>query len=150
MGSLFDAAENEAIVARLAAVTADTRPRWGKLNATGMLAHCDKPLLVARGELQLRRGLVGVLFGGWAKRKFIDRDGPFQKGGPTDPHFLAPGADDFAAEQARLIEHVRDFARRGPDGLTREPHPFFGRLTAEQWDRLMWKHLDHHLRQFGV
>ncbi len=35
-------------------------------------------------------------------------------------------------------------------GLSKDPHPFFGNLNSEEWDTLNWKHLDHHLRQFGV
>ncbi len=30
------------------------------------------------------------------------------------------------------------------------PHPVFGRLSVDDWGRLSWKHLDHHLRQFGL
>ncbi|MEP6513238.1 MAG: DUF1569 domain-containing protein [Parafilimonas sp.] len=30
------------------------------------------------------------------------------------------------------------------------PHPFFGKLKAEEWRTLTYKHLDHHLRQFWM
>jgi hypothetical protein len=42
------------------------------------------------------------------------------------------------------------FVASGPAGCTNHPHSFFGRLTPEEWAILMYKHLDHHLRQFGV
>jgi hypothetical protein len=29
-------------------------------------------------------------------------------------------------------------------------HFIFGAMTMEQWNALQWKHIDHHLRQFGV
>ena len=47
------------------------------------------------------------------------------------------------------MELVRAFHARGPEKLAKE-HPFFGPLTSAEWDRLQWKHLDHHLRQFGA
>jgi hypothetical protein len=42
------------------------------------------------------------------------------------------------------------FAAAGPQGCTTHPHAFFGSLTPDEWAILMYKHLDHHLRQFGA
>lgn len=148
MTSLSAPAVNAAIIQRLGALAADTQPRWGKLNAAQMLAHCQKPLRVAAGEMKLKRGLIGLLFGRLAKKKFVTGDAPFGQNLPTDPKFLAPEADDFARERAALVELVRRYGETG--AVTREPHPFFGPLSSAEWDRLMWKHLDHHLRQFGA
>ena len=146
--SLYEPAVNAAVVGRIESLGPDTQPSWGKMNVVQMLAHCQKPLLVASGELHLKRGLIGKLFGRAAKKRYIDSDAPFSKDGPTDPRFLVPDANDFAREQAGLVALVRRFGEKGPE--TGEPHPFFGPLTREEWDRLQWKHLDHHLRQFGV
>ena len=60
----------------------------------------------------------------------------------------ATGDFDFQDERATLIDLVLRFGSMG--AVTPDPHPLFGSLTAEEWDRLMWKHLDHHLRQFGT
>ena len=148
MKSLLEAEENASFVQRVENLRADSGPEWGKMNVAQMLAHCQKPFLVAAGELKLKRALIGRLLGGWAKKKFVDGDAPFGHNGPTDPHFLVPGASDFEREKAQLIDLVRKFGEHGAQ--TRDPHPFFGPMTGEDWDRLMWKHLDHHLRQFGV
>ncbi|MCP3915760.1 MAG: DUF1569 domain-containing protein [bacterium] len=98
--------------------------------------------------MQAKRGLIGFLFGRIAKKKFIDSDTPFNRDGPTDPRFLDRYASDFGRARDRLLELVEQYGEHGVQ--TREPHPFFGPLTSEEWSRLMWKHLDHHLRQFGV
>ena len=45
---------------------------------------------------------------------------------------------------------VDRFGVAGPSGLTSLPHPFFGPLSSEEWQALQWRHLDHHLRQFGA
>ena len=148
MISLRDTAENKNILQRLEQLRGDASPRWGKMNPAQMLVHCQRPLLVAAGKLPLKRGLLGRLFGRMAKKKFITSDAPFNQNSPTDPRFLDSDAQDFERERDELVGLVQAFA--GVGATTRDPHPFFGPLTPEEWDRLMWKHLDHHLRQFGV
>jgi hypothetical protein len=147
--SLFDAAEKTEVLARIERLRADSPAKWGKMNVAQALAHCQQPLRVATGELKLERGLIGVLFGGIAKRSL---SGPkdFSRDMPTDPHFVVTDARDFASERKQLVALVERFSMGGEQGLTREKHPFFGALTTAQWEALMWKHLDHHLRQFGV
>ena len=49
-----------------------------------------------------------------------------------------------------IIATLKRMAAAGPEGLSKAPHPFFGQLTADEWDKLQVKHLDHHFRQFGV
>jgi hypothetical protein len=53
-------------------------------------------------------------------------------------------------EKRCLVALVQRFAQTGPDGITKDPHPFFGKLTTKEWDTLQWKHLDHHMRLFGT
>ena len=148
MSSLQHAPENAAVIQRIEALRADARQQWGKMTIAQTLAHCQRPLRVAAGELQLKRGLIGLLFGRMAKKKYVVSEAPFKPNSPTDPRFLAPDAHDFAEEQSTLIELVRRYGETG--AVTQEPHPFFGPMSSAEWDQLMWKHLDHHLRQFGV
>ncbi|MGH9395070.1 MAG: DUF1569 domain-containing protein [Terriglobales bacterium] len=56
---------------------------------------------------------------------------------------------DFERDRAALELTVREFAAAGAQ-LARQPHPFFGALTAEQWLRWGYLHADHHLRQFSA
>ncbi|HMG14474.1 MAG TPA: DUF1569 domain-containing protein, partial [Saprospiraceae bacterium] len=113
-----------------------------------MLTHCEAPLKVAFGELKLKRGLMGVLFGKMVKKK-LTNDLPFEKNMPTDKAFIVKHDPEFESAKNNLISLVKRFSDKGPSALISEPHPFFGKLTTEEWDKLQWKHLDHHLRQFG-
>ena len=148
MNSPRDPVVNAALLQRIDALRADTAPRWGRMTVSQMLAHCQKAFLVASGELKLKRGLVGRLFGKLAKKKYVLSDVPFKRNLPTDPHFLITVVADFEREQAGLGELVKRYGESG--AAPSAPHPFFGAMSAEEWDRLRWKHLDHHLRQFGV
>ncbi|MEZ6194621.1 MAG: DUF1569 domain-containing protein [Planctomycetota bacterium] len=149
MPSLFDAEVNAQTLARIDALAPDARPQWGKLSLAGMLAHCAIPLRSASGEAPLKRSLIGRLLGGLVKKKFLS-DAPFARNGPTDPRLLVADPRDVEAERAELRRLVADFGARGPAILAEGPHPFFGPLTDEEWGLLMWKHLDHHLTQFGA
>lgn len=147
--SLFVVADRQDLLARLARIEAGSKPKWGKMDAAQMCAHCQVALKVALGELELRRGLLGLLFGRLAKKSLLSPK-PWKPGMPTAPEFRIADAREFAREHRALTELVRRFGEGGPSGLTRKPHPFFGPLTVEEWSTLQWRHLDHHLRQFGV
>lgn len=146
--SLFEPAGLARMLERLDALRPDATRQWGKMSCAQMLAHCQQPLRVAVGELPLKRSLVGLLFGRMAKKKLL-APAPWKPGMPTAPEFVIRDQRDFAREHAALRALVKRFGEGGPAGLTKGPHPFFGPLTVEEWQGLQWRHLDHHLRQFG-
>lgn len=148
LDSLFQPAGLAAILARLDRLTPTSPRRWGKMEIAQMLAHCQQPLRVALGELPLKRSLIGFLFGRLAKKKLL-APAPWKPGMPTAPEFVVRDPRDFAKEKAALRALVQCFGEGGPAKLTQRPHPFFGPLTVEEWQALQWRHLDHHLRQFG-
>ena len=73
-----------------------------------------------------------------------------RRNSPTVNSLVVEDERDLGAERERLCLLIDRFSGAGPEGCTKHPHSFFGRLTPEEWARLMYKHLDHHLRQFGV
>lgn len=147
--SLFDPAGLATMLARIDSLRPDSPRAFGKMSIAQMLAHCRCPLRVALGELRLKRSLLGILFGRLAKKQLL-ADKPWKPGSPTAPEFRITGERDFAQEKAALRALVQRFGEGGPAGLMKDPHPFFGPLTVDEWQRLQWKHLDHHLRQFGA
>jgi Protein of unknown function (DUF1569) len=147
--SLFDRVENQAVIARIRKLRPDSKPQWGKMDAARMLAHCQVALRVAMGETRLKRGLIGLLFGRMALRSLL-KPAAFKRNMPTAPEFRVKATRGFEVERDELVRLVETFAAKGPAGLLPGPHPFFGPMTTEQWDTLQWKHLDHHLNQFGV
>lgn len=149
MKSLFNESDNQEMVERISHLNSSSRAQWGKATLPQMLAHCQAPLQVAFGEMKLKRGLLGILFGNMAKKKLLSA-APFAKNLPTDKSFVIKNPEEFNREQLKLIALVQRFAKQGAAALTKDPHPFFGPLTPEEWDCLQYKHLDHHLSQFGV
>ena len=149
MKSLFDDVDNKEMITRINNLSANAKAGWGKMSVDQMLVHAQRPLLVEFGELKLKRTFTGCLFGGMAKKK-LTSDEPWKKNLPTDKSFIVTDHCSFEIEKKNLIALVQRFGQGGPDKITNEPHPFFGKLATQEWDALMWKHLDHHLTQFGV
>jgi hypothetical protein len=148
MKSVFDPTVNAEFVARIDRLTSSSAPLWGKMSVAQMLAHCQILLQVAFGELQLKRGLMGFLFGKIAKKQILAEE-QVKRNMPTFSQARMVGEKDFKAEKQKLIEMIQRLTA-GPGVFSHEPHPFFGPLTTDEWDQLQYKHLDHHLSQFGV
>jgi Protein of unknown function (DUF1569) len=147
--SIFRADGAAALLQRVQRLRADSPARWGRMDAAQMLAHCQQPLRVVLGDLRMKRGLAGYLFGGLARKSMLGPR-PYKLNLPTAPEFRIRDPRDFERERAALVALVQRCAAGGPAAITRDPHPFFGPLTTEEWEGHMLKHLDHHLRQFGV
>ena len=144
--NLFDPAVKQDIFERINKLTPQTKQQWGKMDVAQMLAHLQMPIGVAEGTHKLSRSLIGRILGPFA-RKMLYNDKPFQRNLPTDRTFIMKEPKNFEKEKQQLIEMINLFTEVN---IVDTPHPFFGKLTKEQWSKGSWKHLDHHLKQFGV
>jgi hypothetical protein len=143
---LFEPAVKQELIDRVNRLTPASERQWGKMDVAQMLAHCQMPLGVAIGRHKLKANFFIQIIGKMVKKKLFDEQ-PFKPNLPTDNSFKMTSPKDFEKEKMALIEMVGDFTTSNISG---EPHPFFGKLTNDQWSKGTWKHLDHHLRQFGV
>jgi hypothetical protein len=148
MQSLFEPPAKSQILRRLSDLSPSAERQWGKMSASQMLAHCAAALEVGTGDRPRPQALIGKIFGPFVRKGLLG-DKPFSKGSPTDPTFVVTDERNFVGERQRLIALVEKFSARGRDEAGRQTHSFFGRMTGDEWGRLMYKHLDHHLRQFG-
>lgn len=150
MKTVFDAACVEELQGRLARLQPGGAREWGRMSPAQMLAHCSKGIEMAAGEIRPPRAFIGRVIGGAIKRVVLRDDEPMRRNSPTVKELVEDIDRDFAAEKLRLSGLIETIAAAGPAGCTSHPHAFFGRLTADEWGILMYKHLDHHLRQFGA
>lgn len=145
--NLFDPAVKQEIIDRIHKLSPATKQLWGKMNVSQMLAHVQLPIRIAygthepKGSFLLR--LIGPLF-----KSQLWNEKPWKQSLPTDPTFVMTGQEkDFEREKTALLDLVDRF---NETTITREKHPVFGKIDQTNWSKAMWKHLDHHLRQFGV
>jgi hypothetical protein len=150
MKNLFDAARVEEVKQRMARLRPDSERQWGKMSAPQALAHCSRGFELASGDLRPPRVLIGRIIGPIIKPKVFGNDEPLRRNSPTVKGLVIQDDRDLAEERAGLCGVIDRFVAAGSKGCTKHPHSFFGPLTPEEWAILMYKHLDHHLRQFGV
>jgi hypothetical protein len=145
--NLFDAAVKQEIIRRINKLTPASKAVWGKMNAGQMLAHLQIPIGIALGSHTIKghwlMKLILPLF-----KKILYNEKPYKQSLPTDKSFIMTGTTkDFEKEKQQLLEMLNRFNKAN---MIQEAHPIFGKLTKEQWSKATWKHLDHHLKQFGV
>jgi hypothetical protein len=150
MRHLFDQTAAQEVKERLAHLALDSERLWGKMNAAQAVAHCAEGLRMATGDIRPPRKFVGRLIGWIIKPMALGNDEPMRRNSPTVNEIVIAQDRDLETERMRLCGLIDRFATAGPAGCTTYPHAFFGRLTPQEWAVLMYKHLDHHLRQFGV
>ena len=147
--NLFEREAFQETVTRINNLTPDSQRKWGKMSVNQMLAHCNVAFAVPLSDKPLKRMFIGRIFAPLIKSKMYSEK-PWGRNLPTSKEFTIRDERDFYAEKNRLIELMNQFHNKGPNGVGKYPHPFFGRFTPEQWGVSMWKHIDHHLVQFGV
>jgi hypothetical protein len=149
MKSLFDKEAYEEIISRFGKLNTQSQRQWGKMDAAQMMAHCKEAFKVPLSEKSPPRMFMGLLLGWMMKGKMHD-EAPWKKNLPTAPQFIIKGERNFEKEKSELISLITQFNKANPSAVEKIVHPFFGKFTGEQWGKAMYKHLDHHLTQFGV
>jgi hypothetical protein len=149
MKSLFDKDCYEEVMGRINTLSPAAQRQWGKMEVSQMMAHCKEAFKVPLADHQYPRIMMGRLLG-WMMKSKLYNESPWGKNLPTAPNFLIKDERHFETEKTQLAELINQFYSRGLGNVGKFPHPFFGTLTQEQWGKSMYKHLDHHLTQFGA
>jgi hypothetical protein len=148
MPSLFDPQVRATVLDRLSKLRPERKPLWGRFTAPEMICHVSCGLQQGLGELD-----AGPPAGPLAHAPLnwlVIHVMPWPKGkGKSPPEFLATRPTTWTADVNRLRDLVERFGTRGP-AASWPPSRVFGRISGASWGVLEYKHLDHHLRQFGV
>jgi hypothetical protein len=143
---LFDPAIKQEIIARINSLTPQSQRKWGKMDVGQMLAHVQLPISCAYGTHQVKGSFILKLLGPVFK-SILYNNKPYKQGLPTDRTYVITDSKDFEKEKQNLLTLLNKFSG---ENIVVEKHPVWGKLTKEQWSKATWKHLDHHLQQFGV
>ena len=145
--NLFDASVKQEIINRINKLNGQSQKQWGKMNVAQMLAHVQVPMGVALGTHTVKGNWLMKLILPLFKKALYDEK-PWKPGLPTDKTFVMTGLEkDFENEKNQLLDKINRFTE---SNMINEKHPVFGKLTKEQWSMATWKHIDHHLKQFGA
>jgi hypothetical protein len=147
MKTLFDIFDRDEILTRVERVDETLKPQWGKMNVELMLAHLVASMRMARFELTVPSKKMLIRFP--PLRQLIVYWLPWPKGAPTARELIPSDPGVIEDNKRELVRLIRDVGGRGASETWPE-HPAFGKLGRRGWGVLTWRHIDHHLRQFGV
>jgi hypothetical protein len=143
---MFDPAVKQDIIVRINKLSPQSQRKWGKMDIAQMLAHVQLPISCAYGEHKVKGGFLLKLVGPLVK-SILYNNKPYKQSLPTDKSYVVTDSKNFETEKQKLLELINRFSGENVVLLN---HPVWGKLTKEQWSKATWKHLDHHLQQFGA
>lgn len=148
--NIFTKSVSDEIIARINELTPESQPQWGKMDVARMLAHCNVTYeLVFDNIHKAPNGFLKFILKMMIKNKVVNEK-PYSKNGATAPQFLITDSRVFETEKARLVEYIEKTRQLGESHFDNKESHSFGVLTKAEWNNMFYKHLNHHLNQFGV
>jgi hypothetical protein len=151
MTSVFNENDVTEMINRINNLNPSSRPLWGKMSVAQMFAHCNVSYeLVYENKHPKPNAFTKLMLKLFLKNLIVTDKAPYKKSSPTAPSFLIKDDKNFEDEKARLIEHIRKTQNLGEFYFDGKESHSFGKLTKHEWNVMFYKHLNHHLKQFGV
>lgn len=148
--NIFTAKVANSQIERLQNLTSNTQPKWGKMSVAQMLAHCNVTYELTYETIHPRPNfLMRFILKSFVKNSVVSEK-PFLHNSRTAPVFMVSDDKDFTKERNRLIEYINKTVGLGEAHFEGKENHGFGKLSATEWNNMFYKHLDHHLTQFGV
>lgn len=148
--NLFSEQGRNETIARIEKLTPDSKAQWGKMTVDQMLAHSNVTFRMTYTDKYPPLGGFTKLMLKLFVKKGVVSTKPYPKNGRTAPDFIVTGKKDFEVEKNMLISYIMKTGKLGASHFEQKPYRSFGKLSAEEWNNMFSKHLDHHLTQFGV
>lgn len=150
MKSVFHQTDVEEIIQRIEQLNPETPAKWGKMDVAKMLAHCNVTYeMIYENIHPAPTGFMKLILKLLVK-KVVVNEKPYRHNSQTAPEFIVRSDKDFQVEKTRLINYINKTLSMGEDFFDGKESRSFGKLTKTEWNNMMYKHLDHHLNQFGV
>jgi hypothetical protein len=140
----------ENVIQRINQLTPDTSPAWGKMNAAQMLAHCNVSYELVYEDKHPKPNFFLKFILKNLVKKMVTNEVPYKHNGQTGAAFLIKDTRNFEAEKIRLVNHIRKTQQLGEAHFDQKESHSFGILSKDEWNNMFYKHLDHHLTQFGA
>jgi Protein of unknown function (DUF1569) len=150
MKNIFEKQVTDEIISRIEKLTPETRPLWGTMNVSQMLAHCNVTYELIYENKHNKPGAFKKLLLKMFVKNIVVNDKAYKRSSPTAPEFLIKGPRDFEPEKSRLISYIKRAQLEGQKAFEGKESFSFGKLNVQEWNNMFYKHLDHHLSQFGV
>jgi hypothetical protein len=148
--NIFSKEVGNDIIDRINLLTPDMQPKWGKMTAAQMLAHCNVSYEMVYSDIHPKpSAFVKFILKTFVKKKVVG-EAPYAQNSKTAPQFIMKETKDFEKEKLRLIEFIGKTQQLGESYFEGKESHSFGTLSKTEWNNMLYKHLQHHLTQFGV
>jgi hypothetical protein len=148
--NIFDKTVTDELLERIDKLTPETQPLWGKMSVDKMLAHCNVSYEMAFENIHQKPNAFMRFILKMMVKNTVVNDIPYRKNSSTAPAFVIKDEKNFEAEKARLKAYITKTQELGATHFEGKESHSFGVLTSTEWNNMLYKHLDHHLGQFGV
>lgn len=151
MQNVFDAKDAQEYINRINNLTPETQRKWGKMSVDQVLAHLNVAydLTFTPEKFPKPSFIAKFLLSRFVKPK-ITNEIPYKQSLPTSPVFIIADERNFEEEKAKLIGNIQRVQQLGREAFEGKENINFGKMTAQCWNNMFAKHLNHHLEQFGV
>ena len=151
MQNVFDAQDAQEYINRINNLTPETQRKWGKMSVDQVLAHLNVAydLTFTLEKFPKPSFIAKFLLSRFVKPK-ITNEIPYKQSLPTSPAFIIADERNFEEEKAKLIGNIQRVQQLGREAFEGKENINFGKMTAQGWNNMFAKHLNHHLDQFGV
>jgi Protein of unknown function (DUF1569) len=148
--NIFTKPVSDEVVNRINKLTPSTAALWGKMNVSQMLAHCNVTYEMAFENIHPKPNFfMKFILKTFVKKTVVDEN-PYKKNNPTAPAFIIKDEKNFEIEKKRLVDYVNKSQQLGESYFDGKESLSFGKLNITEWNNMFYKHLNHHLGQFGV
>ncbi|MEN9730601.1 MAG: hypothetical protein RLZ91_1719 [Bacteroidota bacterium] len=148
--SIYLASTTAELTRRIDQLNPQSQAIWGKMNVGQMLSHCAVPYEQILGTNTAQPPLFMRIILKLLLKNSMVNEVPYKQNLPTAPSFIRTEQFDVDKEKERLINLIKTIQEMGAEKLAATPSLSLGRLSATEWNNLLYKHIDHHLQQFGV
>lgn len=149
--NIFTQPVADEIIGRINQLSPQSTPQWGKMNVGQMLAHCSVSYEMAFENKHPKPNFIlGFILKTFLKKGLTDETTPYKKNSSTAPAFVMKEEKNFETEKKRLIDYLKKSVELGEAYFDGKESLSFGKMTVAEWNNLFYKHIDHHLTQFGV
>ncbi len=150
MKNIFNQVETTEIINRFNKLNSTSQPLWGKMTVGQMLAHCNVTYELVYDEKHPKPSSFKKFMLKLFVKNIVVSEKPYKKNGQTAPEFMIKDSKSFDTEKKRLVDYINKTQQLGGKYFDGKESHSFGALTTQEWNNMFYKHLDHHLKQFGV
>ena len=148
--NIFTREETDKIIERINKLTAASQPNWGTMSVAQMLAHSNVTYEMIYDNIHKKPNAFLKFILKFMIKNKVGGETLYERNSRTAPQFIIKETKDFNVEKQTLVDYLNKTQQLGEAYFDNKESHSFGPLNKTEWNNMLYKHLNHHLTQFGV